>query len=58
VLLSMGVPLSLVGLGVTGLLVSGGAWTMGHMYPLLWVSVPMLVIGVIFLTIFVFVRKN
>jgi hypothetical protein len=56
--LLVGVPLFLIGLAVTGLVVSGGAWTISHMYPILWISVPMLIIGVTILTVFLVAREK
>ncbi len=57
-LLFAGIPLTLVGLAVTGFLFFSGPWTLAHMYQFLWASVPMLIIGVAALILYLSVRKR
>jgi hypothetical protein len=46
-LLILGIPLTLIGLVVSGIVLLSGAWTLGYMYPVLVISIPMFVLGVL-----------
>jgi hypothetical protein len=44
--LILGSLFALLGLGVTGLICASGSWGLGHMWPVLLISIPLLLIGV------------
>jgi hypothetical protein len=46
-LLVVGVPFTLIGLAVSGIILLSGPWGIGHGFPLLLISLPMLIIGIL-----------
>ena len=43
----VGVPLTLVGLGLSGIILFSGAWGLAHGFPLLIFSIPMSAVGIV-----------
>lgn len=48
-LLVFGWLLTVAGLAISGMIIFAGTWALMHMYPVLLISTPMLVIGVLML---------
>lgn len=46
VLLVIGIPLTIIALAVSGLILFSGPWGLGHGFPILIFSIPILIIGV------------
>ena len=46
VLMTFGIALTLIGAAVSGVILLSGPWGIGHGWPILLISIPLLVIGV------------